>query len=56
MPVSRGNDRPVISFSFPLRIAMSARLTLLAATRTRTRPGCIRGTGTLRTRKTSGGP
>jgi hypothetical protein len=55
-PAPRGNDRPVTSFSFPARTAMSAPLTLLAATRTSTCPGRSRGTGTVRIRRTSGGP
>ena len=47
-PAPRGNDRPLTSFSFPARTAVSAALTLVAATRTSTRPGFTRGTGTVR--------
>ena len=55
-PAPRGKDRPLISFSFPARTAVSAALTLVAATRTSTWPGLSRGTGIVRTCRTSGGP
>jgi hypothetical protein len=55
-PVPRGKARPLTSLSFPARTEVSAPLTLLAATRTSTCPGRSRGTGTVRTRRTSGGP